>query len=67
MTGSARGRPLLERTQATDLARTDVTSDDVLFLVNGISGTNFAMEAQRERVLTTALDGIRGHHSTPTG
>ncbi|MBB6555162.1 hypothetical protein [Nonomuraea rubra] len=44
-----------------------MTSDDVLFLVNGISGTNFAMEAQRERVLTTALDGIRGHHSTPTG
>ncbi|MEV4569438.1 helix-turn-helix domain-containing protein [Nonomuraea sp. NPDC049419] len=56
----AAGRPLLERAQAAGVARSDVSFDDVLFLVNGVSGTNFVVEAQRERVLTMALDGIRG-------
>jgi AcrR family transcriptional regulator len=60
------GRPLLERAQAAGLARTDVSFDDVLFLVNGISGTNFVADAQRERVLTMALDGIRVPRSNPT-
>ncbi|WP_422773671.1 TetR/AcrR family transcriptional regulator [Plantactinospora sp. WMMC1484] len=60
----AAGRPLLERAQSAGLARTDVTFDDVLFLVNGISGTNFVADAQRERVLTMALDGIRAPHRT---
>jgi AcrR family transcriptional regulator len=55
----AAGRPLLERAQAAGLARDDVSFDDVLFLVNGVSGTNFVVEAQRDRVLTMALDGIR--------
>ncbi|WP_033338519.1 TetR/AcrR family transcriptional regulator [Catenuloplanes japonicus] len=55
----AAGRPLLERAQQAGLARGDVTFDDVLFLVNGVSGANFVQEAQRDRVLTMALDGIR--------
>lgn len=59
------GRPLLHRAQEAGIARTDVTFDDVLFLVNGISGTNFVVEAQRDRVLTMALDGIRTRHGTP--
>lgn len=55
----AAGRPLLERAQRAGQARADVTFDDVLFLVNGVSGANFVQEAQRDRVLTMALDGIR--------
>ncbi|WFE19425.1 helix-turn-helix domain containing protein [Solwaraspora sp. WMMD937] len=55
----AAGRPLLERAQRAGAARADVTFDDVLFLVNGVSGANFVQEAQRDRVLTMALDGIR--------
>ncbi|EGG48577.1 MULTISPECIES: TetR/AcrR family transcriptional regulator [Streptomyces] len=55
----AAGRPLLERAQAAGKARTDVSFDDVLFLVNGVSGANFVQEAQRDRVLAMALDGIK--------
>ncbi|MEU4163131.1 helix-turn-helix domain-containing protein [Actinoplanes sp. NPDC026670] len=55
----AAGRPLLERAQRAGTARGDVTFDDVLFLVNGVSGANFVQDAQRDRVLTMALDGIR--------
>ncbi|MEU8660984.1 TetR/AcrR family transcriptional regulator [Actinoplanes philippinensis] len=55
----AAGRPLLERAQAAGTARPDVTFDDVLFLVNGVSGANFVQDAQRDRVLTMALDGVR--------
>ncbi|GAA2581565.1 TetR/AcrR family transcriptional regulator [Winogradskya consettensis] len=53
------GRPLLERAQEAGAARGDVSFDDVLFLVNGVSGANFVQEAQRDRVLAMALDGIR--------
>nr|WP_308286806.1 helix-turn-helix domain-containing protein [Streptomyces liliiviolaceus] len=35
--------------------------NDVLFLVNGVSGANFVQEAQRDRVLAMALDGIKAH------
>lgn len=34
----AAGRPLLERAQGAGKARADVSFDDVLFLVNGVSG-----------------------------
>ncbi|MGW0650844.1 TetR/AcrR family transcriptional regulator [Streptomyces umbrinus] len=57
----AAGRPLLERAQRAGKARTDVTFDDVLFLVNGVSGANFVQEAQRDRVLAMALDGIKNN------
>ncbi|NBE95019.1 TetR/AcrR family transcriptional regulator [Nonomuraea sp. KC401] len=55
----AAGRPLLERAQGAGKARDDVSFDDVLFLVNGVSGANFVQEAQRDRVLAMALDGIK--------
>jgi hypothetical protein len=55
----AAGRPLLERAQGAGKARADVSFDDVLFLVNGVSGANFVQEAQQDRVLAMALDGIR--------
>ena len=53
------GGPLLERAQDAGRARADVSFEDVRYLVNGVSGANFADDAQRERVLTMALDGIK--------
>ncbi len=53
------GRPLLERAQAAGRARSDVSFEDVLHLVNGISGASFVDDAQRDRVLTMALDGVK--------
>ncbi|MHA6617998.1 TetR/AcrR family transcriptional regulator [Pseudonocardia sp. DLS-67] len=53
------GRPLLERAQDAGRARADVSFEDVRYLINGVSGANIADDAQRERVLTMALDGIR--------
>jgi AcrR family transcriptional regulator len=53
------GRPLLERAQAAGKARADVTFEDVLHLVNGVSGATYVDAAQRDRVLTMALDGVR--------
>ena len=53
------GRPLLERAQKAGKARSDVSFEDVLHLVNGVSGANFVDEAQRDRVLLMALDGVK--------
>jgi AcrR family transcriptional regulator len=53
------GRPLLQRAQDAGKARSDVSFEDVLHLVNGISGATFVDDAQRDRVLTMALDGVR--------
>ncbi len=53
------GEPLLERAQAAGRARADVSFQDVLHLVNGLSGATYTDDEQRERVLTMALDGIR--------
>ena len=53
------GRPLLERAQAAKKARSDVSFEDVLHLVNGVSGATYTDDAQRDRVLTMALDGVR--------
>jgi AcrR family transcriptional regulator len=53
------GGPLLERAQDAGKARRDVGFEDVRYLINGVSGANFADDAQRERVLTMALDGIK--------
>jgi AcrR family transcriptional regulator len=55
----AAGEPLLRRAQEVGAARRDVTFADLLYLVNGVSTVEFADEAQRARVLTVALDGIR--------
>ncbi|GLY19846.1 TetR family transcriptional regulator [Kineosporia sp. NBRC 101677] len=53
------GRPLLQRAQADGQARPDVSFEDVLRLISGISGSAYSDDEQRERVLTMALDGIR--------
>jgi AcrR family transcriptional regulator len=56
------GEPLLERAQAAGRARQDVSFQDVLHLVNGISGATYTDDEQRERVLRMALDGVRAQH-----
>ncbi|MBW8699478.1 putative HTH-type transcriptional regulator YvdT [Streptomyces sp. MBT84] len=53
------GGPLFERAQKADRARTDISLDDLLRMVAGITATNFLDDAQRDRVLNVALDGVR--------
>ena len=53
------GEPLLKRAQEAGKARADVDFEDVRYLINGVSGSNFADDARRERVLAMALDGIK--------
>lgn len=56
------GGPLFERAQKAGEARTDMDFDDLLRMVAGITSTNFLDDAQRDRVLTVALDGVRAAH-----
>jgi AcrR family transcriptional regulator len=53
------GEPLLARAQEAGEVRPDAGFDDVLRLVNGIASAGFVDEAQRARVLSFALDGLR--------
>ena len=53
------GEPLLARAQDAGEVRTDLTFDDLLRMVSGLTAGRFADDAQRERVLGIALDGIR--------
>ncbi|MER6123184.1 helix-turn-helix domain-containing protein [Streptomyces sp. NPDC001795] len=53
------GGPLFERAQKAGEARTDIGFDDLLRMVAGITATNFLDDAQRDRVLRVALDGVR--------
>ncbi|RSM63847.1 TetR/AcrR family transcriptional regulator [Kibdelosporangium aridum] len=53
------GEPLLKAAQDAGKARSDVGFEDVRLLINGIASSNFADDAQRERVIGMALDGIR--------
>lgn len=53
------GEPLLRRAQDAGVARADLTFDDFLRLLSGITSGTFADDAQRDRVLAIALDGIR--------
>jgi AcrR family transcriptional regulator len=55
----AAGGPLFERAQRTGAARTDMTFFDLLRMVSGITATAFDDDAQRDRVLSVALDGVR--------
>ncbi|MEV7346474.1 helix-turn-helix domain-containing protein [Streptomyces sp. NPDC093544] len=55
----AAGGPLFERAQKAGQARTDIAFDDLLRMVAGITSTNFLDDAQRDRVLAVALDGVR--------
>jgi AcrR family transcriptional regulator len=51
--------PLLKRAQDVGKVRTDVSFEDVRYLINGVSGSNFTDDAQRERVLTITSTLIR--------
>ncbi|OLZ70280.1 TetR family transcriptional regulator [Streptomyces sp. IMTB 2501] len=55
----AAGGPLLERAQKAGVARPDMDFTDLLRLVAGITATVFDDDAQRDRVLAIALDGVR--------
>ncbi|WSQ13643.1 TetR/AcrR family transcriptional regulator [Streptomyces sp. NBC_01231] len=58
----AAGGPLFERAQKAGEARTDMDFSDLLRMVAGITGTSFDDDAQRDRVLSVALDGVRAKH-----
>ncbi|MFJ8791318.1 TetR/AcrR family transcriptional regulator [Streptomyces sp. NPDC102462] len=55
----AAGGPLLERAQRAGVARADMEFGDLLRMVAGITATAFEDDAQRDRVLAIALDGVR--------
>ncbi|MEW2404864.1 TetR/AcrR family transcriptional regulator [Streptomyces griseoviridis] len=55
----AAGGPLFERAQAAGAARADMDFSDLLRLLAGVTGTTFNDDAQRDRVLAIALDGVR--------
>jgi AcrR family transcriptional regulator len=55
----AAGGPLLERAQRAGVARPDMDFTDLLRMVAGITATVFDDDAQRDRVLAIALDGVR--------
>ena len=58
----AAGEPILERAQDAGFARADLKIGDILILVSGVLSGTYADDAQRERVLEVALDGIRAQH-----
>jgi AcrR family transcriptional regulator len=53
------GEPLLERAQKAGAVRPDVSFDDLLRLVSGLTSAAFVNDAQRDRVIALALDGLR--------
>ncbi|MEV1066422.1 helix-turn-helix domain-containing protein [Streptomyces sp. NPDC050263] len=55
----AAGGPLFERAQDAGAARKDMDFGDLLRLVAGVTATTFTDDAQRDRVLAIALDGVR--------
>ncbi|MEU9386876.1 helix-turn-helix domain-containing protein [Streptomyces sp. NPDC048279] len=59
------GGPLLERAQQAGVVRTDMEIGDLLRMVSGITGTAFEDDAQRDRVMGIALDGVRTARPAP--
>src|SRR5262249_39825304 len=55
----AAGEPLLTRAQDAGVVRKDVSIDDLVRLVSGITMMHFAEPGQMERVVGIALDGLR--------
>lgn len=51
--------PLFLRAQEAGEARTDMSFDDLIRMIAGITATAFRDTAQRNRVLTVAMDGVR--------
>src|SRR3954454_18130983 len=55
----AAGTPLFQRAQQAGQVRKDISFDDLLRMVSGLTAAGFVDNAQRERVLAIALDGVR--------
>jgi AcrR family transcriptional regulator len=55
------GEPLLRRAQKAGAVRADASIDDVVRLVSGVAGVAFPDPAQREHVVSLAIDGLRSH------
>jgi len=53
------GGPLLERAQAAQTVRSDISISDVIRLISGVAGISYEDEAQRERVIGIAIDALR--------
>jgi hypothetical protein len=53
------GEPLLVRAQEAGVASADTDIDDPMLLVLALAGGLYRDEAQRRRILTMALGGIR--------
>ena len=53
------GENLLRRAQEAGMARSEVSFDDVLRLIYGLTMVEFIEAGQRERVLGMAIDGLR--------
>ncbi|WP_158862249.1 TetR/AcrR family transcriptional regulator [Leifsonia sp. AG29] len=53
------GAPLLRRAQEAGELRADATIGDVIRMVSGIAGVAFDDDAQRDRVIAMAIDGLR--------
>jgi AcrR family transcriptional regulator len=53
------GTPLLRRAQEAGSARADLSFDELIKLVAGVTSGKFTDDAQRDRVLQIALDGVR--------
>ncbi|MGQ5263007.1 TetR/AcrR family transcriptional regulator [Micromonospora sp. ZYX-F-536] len=55
----AAGEPMMRRAQAAGVVREDVSFDDVVRLISGLTMAQFPSTDQRDRVLGVALDGLR--------
>ncbi|MGH1549495.1 hypothetical protein ACRAWB_10115 [Leifsonia poae] len=53
------GEPLVRRAQEAGELRDDATIGDVIRMVSGIAGVAFEDDAQRDRVIAMAVDGLR--------
>ncbi|WP_030976170.1 TetR/AcrR family transcriptional regulator [Streptomyces sp. NRRL S-1824] len=57
------GAPLLTRAQTAGEARADMTFDDLIRMVAGITGATYPEPDQRDHILKIALDGVRTHRT----
>ncbi|WP_328885859.1 TetR/AcrR family transcriptional regulator [Streptomyces sp. NBC_00316] len=53
------GTPLFARAQDAGAIRPDMTFDDLIRMVAGVTGASYPTTEQRDRVLEIALDGVR--------
>lgn len=53
------GEPLLERAKAAGEMRDDAQIQDVVRMISGIASVAFDDDAQRDRVIAIAMDGLR--------